>query len=544
MRQILYVWLTLLQPLSPNHRPHFIGTLHRFLISLLFGSIVLALLLFGFTNQGLLQAMSLLPIDSFETNQAPVALTVGQDVGSAGASTASGSGILGSERDLWLALADGKIDGTRLEARISGGVLSIASGLGVEGAVHLEWDGADADSQTLDPTGLGGVDLTNAGQQDAFRLSLSFADKPVDFTLDVFSDEQNASHLTATSPGKIHATTVDLVLPYTDFVPASGTGATFTNAGAVALVIAISGAPDMIIDSIDTTSLLTASKTALLVEDADGDGQAGPGDTLQYTITISNPDDGYNADATGVVFSDTLDPNTTLVANTVTINQGTVTTGNDAGDSGVEVAVRTLADGVSVTIMFQATINTGLPAAVTEISNQGFVTSDTLIDLPTDDPATDAVADATIIPLVGSPVITATKADDWLDNGDGQLGAGDTLTYTVVIANNGDTAATGVVFDDPLDLNTTLVVSSATTTQGTVTGADAAGVQVDIGSLAGAGGVVTITFAATITDSLPADVTEITNQGLVSGDNIAAGSTDDPDTAATGDPTTTTLDVP
>jgi hypothetical protein len=56
--------------------------------------------------------------------------------------------------------------------------------------------------------------------------------------------------------------------------------------------------------------------------------------------------------------------------------------------------------------------------------------------------------------------------------------------------------------------------------------------------------VVTITFAATITDSLPADVTEITNQGLVSGDNIAAGSTDDPDTAATGDPTTTTLDVP
>ena len=56
---------------------------------------------------------------------------------------------------------------------------------------------------------------------------------------------------------------------------------------------------------------VTASKVATLVVDNDGDGRADPGDTIQYTVTITNTG---TADATGVSFSDTLDAHTTLVA--------------------------------------------------------------------------------------------------------------------------------------------------------------------------------------------------------------------------------------
>ena len=52
-------------------------------------------------------------------------------------------------------------------------------------------------------------------------------------------------------------------------------------------------------------SLITATKTYTLATDSDGDNQADPGDVLSYTIVISN--DGSLV--TGLVFSDTLDPN-------------------------------------------------------------------------------------------------------------------------------------------------------------------------------------------------------------------------------------------
>ena len=54
---------------------------------------------------------------------------------------------------------------------------------------------------------------------------------------------------------------------------------------------------------------ITATKIDTLVVDNDGDGEAGPGDLLRYTIVVTNSGD---EDATGVVFTDTIDMNTTL----------------------------------------------------------------------------------------------------------------------------------------------------------------------------------------------------------------------------------------
>ena len=87
--------------------------------------------------------------------------------------------------------------------------------------------------------------------------------------------------------------------------------------------------------------------------------------------------------------------------------------------------------------------------------------------------------------------------------------------------------------------NTTLVVGSAQASQGTVTKGNTAGdtaVGVDIGTIP-PGASVTISFRAVINDPLPASVTQVINQGIISGSNFPTVPTDDPTTPAPGDPT-------
>ena len=52
-------------------------------------------------------------------------------------------------------------------------------------------------------------------------------------------------------------------------------------------------------------------KSQALLTDGDGDGKADPGDTIRYTVVVSNT----NATATNATLTDTIDPNTTLLAN-------------------------------------------------------------------------------------------------------------------------------------------------------------------------------------------------------------------------------------
>ncbi len=60
---------------------------------------------------------------------------------------------------------------------------------------------------------------------------------------------------------------------------------------------------------------ITASKVYSLAVDVNGNTRANPGDTLGYTIAITNAAGGSNA--LGMNFNDTLDPHTTLVAGSV-----------------------------------------------------------------------------------------------------------------------------------------------------------------------------------------------------------------------------------
>src|SRR2546423_11019657 len=61
------------------------------------------------------------------------------------------------------------------------------------------------------------------------------------------------------------------------------------------------------------TPIIAATKTDSF-PDLNADGKADPGETITYTVTISNTG---TADATGVQFSDSVDPNTSLVGGSV-----------------------------------------------------------------------------------------------------------------------------------------------------------------------------------------------------------------------------------
>ena len=149
---------------------------------------------------------------------------------------------------------------------------------------------------------------------------------------------------------------------------------------------------------------LEATKVDALAVDADASGTVTAGDTLRYIIEITNSGSG---DATSVTFADTPDPSTTLVAGTVTTTQGTVTTGNTAGDTSVGVDIGTVVASGSVTVVFDVLIAD--PLAVTSLSNQGVVDSTEGDPVPTDDPDdATSTSDPTVTqvdaPLNGPPV--------------------------------------------------------------------------------------------------------------------------------------------
>lgn len=300
------------------------------------------------------------------------------------------------------------------------------------------------------------------------------------------------------------------------------------------------GTDDPTVTPVDTEPVLIASKRDVLTVDADSDGVFSAGDEMLYQVVIRNIG---NAAATNVVFRDTPDSNTTLVANSVVTNLGSVISGN-AGAPPIEVQIGTIAANASVEISFRVTINDPLPLGLPFLRNQGVISSDDVPNVLTDDPDLPGDDQPTDTPLGDAPVIVASKTDYWTDDvdGDGLITGGDVLTYVVEIYNTGNANATNVVLRDFPDSNTSLVPGRVRTDRGTITsGQDGTvPVQVELGNLA-PGEVATISFDVTIVDPVPAGVDIVVNQGLVTSDNYPGVLTDDPDEEGLQDPTVTPL---
>jgi uncharacterized repeat protein (TIGR01451 family) len=252
------------------------------------------------------------------------------------------------------------------------------------------------------------------------------------------------------------------------------------------------------------------------------------GGTVTYTITLSNSGTGATPDNAGNELTDTLPASLTLVSAAAT--SGTAgTAGNTVNWNG------SIPAGGSVTLTVTATVNAGTQG--TSISNQASFAYDADLNGTnestgtSDDPAVGGANDPTAF-VVGAASLTATKTAA------GAFTPGSTVTYTVVITNNGNSASpdnAGNEFTDALPASLKLV--SATATSGSAT---TGGNTVNWNGSVAAGGSVTITITATIN---AAAGTSISNQGTVlydadlNGTNETTLLTDDPSAGGASDPT-------
>ena len=246
-----------------------------------------------------------------------------------------------------------------------------------------------------------------------------------------------------------------------------------------------------------TASTCVAAPAIHIVKTADA-AQVNVGSPIGFTLTVYNDGSG---DAHGVTLSDTLPTNAGLswsIASqgagwnsTCAIAAGVLTCGPVTVPAGTTQAASTF----TVHITSPTTGATGGDCPKTGVvNNTGNVTT-------TNDGSDESSASTCVQAMVD---LSVTKSGSPADQ---ELGAGN-ITWTMVVTNNGPSAATGVVVADPMPAGNTFV--SATTTQGSCTGG--AILHCTIGDMA-AGASVTITLVTT-----PSTVGQQTNTVNVVGD--------------------------
>ncbi|MEM7704574.1 MAG: Ig-like domain-containing protein [Pseudomonadota bacterium] len=464
-----------------------------------------------------------LPVDQFE-----ISASLSANGANAGVTLVNGA-ALGGEIDI---TAANLANITNVD--LTGGRI-VVTGQDATDSVSLVWDGPDGDFGTVDGDGLGGVDLTSGGLLD--RLEIAF-DGAVDFELNAFTDDSNVSSFSGAAvvifpslAGGI--TTVD----FRDFTPTAGSGADFTNIGALTLTLTGS---DTALAWVEVDSSRTATLEGVLLTDVDNDLVVSSGDILQYTARVGSG----VGDLTSTLAAFDLGAGIDLDVGSVTAGQGTILTGNTAGDSRVEVALGTVFEGATTTITFQGTI-TAAPGAVTEVSTTGLLTTAEFTSSFDDPLDATSFSDPTVTSVILRDVsLTLTDAIA-VDNGDGVAGGGDTIRYTAVLSNNGNTPELCGTLVSLGGAETTLVLGSVTSDFGMVLLGNRPGdtdVGVDLGQV-DPGRTVTITWDANVTDPLGMGVTQTSAQVMLTATNLPTTVSDDPDTPAVGDATVTQLFV-
>lgn len=276
-------------------------------------------------------------------------------------------------------------------------------------------------------------------------------------------------------------------------------------------------ATDTAVVAPSASAVITALKTVAIFTDANHNGEANPGDTLEYTVTLTNT----SADSVdNVIFTDPIPSNTEYVTGSSTLN------GSPAGsfsDDILSVTVGTLNPGAQAVIVFRVKIDWGTPNGFV-ISNQGVVDSDQTVPTPTDaDGDPNNGAQPTTIPVGGQSSTSALRAEKQVAvlndvAPTGVVSPGDTLRYTIVLSNSGTTDLTGLTLTDPIPAGLTYVGSSPTAT---LSGATLTWTHLSVP----AGGSLTLHFDATIDPFTEAEKV-FSNQGTVSSPQVGSVLTD------------------
>jgi large repetitive protein len=277
-------------------------------------------------------------------------------------------------------------------------------------------------------------------------------------------------------------------------------------------------------DDTPTETPLGSAAGMVALKTADTIGLSAPpvvGDILAYTITVENTG---NVTISNVALADTL---TDAGGGVQALDAAPVLASGDDGDGLLQVD-ETWTYTANVTLT-QAMIDAG------GLSNTATVSGRTPGGDPIDDVSDDdgtGAGDPTVTNFDRSPVIAAVKAAVLNDGGDGRADVGDTISYSYVVSNEGNTT----LFDFRLT-ETGFTGAGAAPTPGLIAGGADLDGQADAPDLAVGGSA---TFAATYTlVQADIDAGTVTNQATATASDPTGAPVEDLSGADAADDTPT-----
>jgi uncharacterized repeat protein (TIGR01451 family) len=224
-------------------------------------------------------------------------------------------------------------------------------------------------------------------------------------------------------------------------------------------------------------NVAAASQADMAVTMTDSPNPVLAGANITYTAVVTN---NGPATATTVTAVDTVPANTTFVSDVVPAGWTCVVNATTVSCSNPSVAANASS---TFTFVFAVTAGTAPGTVIVNSITVGSAVSD-----PTAANNTATTNTAVTSPSQADLSISKSASPD-------PVNQGDTLVYTLTVANNGPAAAASVVVTDPLPTAVTYISSSAT--QGTCSQA-AGTVTCNIGTMSN-GQIVTVTINATAT---------------------------------------------
>jgi uncharacterized repeat protein (TIGR01451 family) len=269
------------------------------------------------------------------------------------------------------------------------------------------------------------------------------------------------------------------------------------------------------------------------------------GNNITYTLTLSNAGPGA---AANVTVTDAVPANTTFVSATVTTGTGWSTSNPAVGGTGNVVfskASVAVSETAVFTIVVHVNSNTGQNQTITNSATAASTTAD---------PNPNDNTDATMTNVITQADLAVTKSDS-----PDPVFAGNNLTYTINLSNNGPSDAQSVTVTDAVPANTSLVSAVVTTGTGWSTNTSgpivfskatvAAGetavftIVVHVNSNTASGTVIsnTATAATTTTDTSSGNDSSTTTTTVQTQADLAVTKTDSPDPVIAGNNLTYTI---